>query len=783
MEKIELLAPVGSMESLYAAVNNGADAVYLGGPKFSARAKAIEFNNEKIKVAVDYCHSYGVEIYVTMNTILKQNELQDAIKYIGYLYEIGVDALIIQDLGLLNLIQEKYPKFEVHASTQMTIHNGEGALYYKDKGFTRVVLSRELNIKEIEYISRELGIETEIFVHGALCVSYSGQCLMSSMIGSRSGNRGKCAQPCRQEYRLVSNSMGERKGHLLSTKDTCTIDDIKDIIKSGTASLKVEGRMKRPEYVAGVVESYRSAIDKELKNKAYNIEEGKQTLLQLFNRGGFSNAYLKKHSGRDMMSFQIPKNTGIELGKVDEKGEVLLKEKITLFDGVGFGNKGFTVSKILLKGREVKEANKGEVVTLFPKGYKKGDVFFRTSSKELLDDLSEKVKPYYKKIGLHGEVTFKVGEPLKLKSSFMGNIYEVSGEIVEAAERKPLDKERIVEALKKSGDYPYKFKGIGFEYFEDGFVRIASLNNLRRELLDKILKEVTAKYRRRRPSGNEVDELIRSNFKETLDIDLLVTCTTRSQLNTLLEAGIKNIGVDLYSREKDSLKIKDIEEIKDANIYLLTPEIIKSEFNAVVSMIENAKVYIKGLITSNAGILNIYKDKVHIIGDYKLNIFNSEAVEFYRRDINIASLSLELNRREIKEIMKNNYNGIAYQLYGKTELMVSEYCPIGSTFGGKNKSKDCNLACTKDSFTLVDETNESFRVMTDVFCRSHILNGVALNLIGEKEELEEMGIKTFRIDFKDESSEDIRRVLDMVNGIEDIETKYYTKGCYRRGVE
>lgn len=784
MEKIELLAPVGSMESLYAAINNGADAIYLGGPKFSARAKAVEFDNEKMKIAVDYCHSYGVDIYVTMNTILKENEIKEAIRYIGYLYEIGVNAVIIQDLGLLKLIKERYPDFEVHASTQMTIHNGEGAIYFTNKGFKRVVLSRELNIKEIEHISKELGIETEIFVHGALCVSYSGQCLMSAMIGSRSGNRGKCAQPCRQEYRLVSSSTGnEKRGHLLSTKDTCTIDDIKEIIESGTASLKVEGRMKRPEYVAGVIETYRKAIDKEIKNKSYNAEEGKKTLLQLFNRGGFSNAYLKRDSGKDMMSFQIPKNTGIEIGKVDENGEVILKDSIVLGDGIGYGSKGFTLSKIILNGSEVREADKGDKVKLFPKGYKKGDVFYKTSSKTLFDELGEKIKPYNRKIGLHGEIIFKVGEPMILKTSLNGVKYEVYGEIVEKAEKKPLDKERISEALKKSGGYPYKFDGIGFESFEDGFIRIASLNNLRRDLLEKILKDVTAKFRRRRPKEDELNEAKKDEVKEPVDVELLVTCTTKTQLETLIKSGIKNIGVDLYSREKDSIKIKDIEGLDEVNIYLLTPEIIKSEFNGVVNTIEKCKGSLKGLITANAGIINIYKDKMDIIGDYKLNIFNYEALKFYREDINNLSLSLELNKREIKEIMKKNPRGIAYQLYGKTELMVSEYCPIGSTFGGKNKERNCNLACTRDSFTLVDETNEKFRVMTDVFCRSHILNGVALNLIGEKKELKDMGIDTFRVDFKDESSEDVLKVLDMIHGEVEIEGKYYTKGCYKRGVD
>ena len=333
MKKVEILAPAGSMESLYAAINNGADAIYLGGDKFSARAYASNFDNEKMKLAVDYAHSYGVFVYVTMNTLLKEEELKKAIKYVGYLYEIGVDALIIQDLGLYELIRERYKDFEIHASTQMSIHNGEGAIYFKDKGFHRIVLSRELSMDEIKHISTDLKIETEMFVHGALCVSYSGQCLMSSMIGGRSGNRGRCAQPCRMEYVLKGDKSPEEKsGYLLSPKDICTLEDVKGIINSGTYSLKIEGRMKRPEYVAGVVRNYRKAVVKELKKVEYDLQKGKSELLQLFNRGGFSKAYLNKNVGRDMMSFSFPRNTGIFIGKIDKNGEIILEEDIQLGD-------------------------------------------------------------------------------------------------------------------------------------------------------------------------------------------------------------------------------------------------------------------------------------------------------------------------------------------------------------------------------------------------------------------------------------------------------------------
>lgn len=778
MKKVELLAPAGSIESLYAAINNGADAVYLGGSKFSARAYASNFDNETMKKAVDYCHSYGVKIYVTMNTLLKEKELNEAIKYVGYLYEIGVDALIVQDLGLVKLIQEKYNDFEIHASTQVTIHNGEGALYFKEKGFTRIVLSRELSLEEIKHISKELNIETEIFVHGALCVCYSGQCLMSSMIGGRSGNRGRCAQPCRMEYTLKSNSLGERKAYLLSPKDMCTIENIKDIIDSGAYSLKVEGRMKRPEYVAGVVDNYRKAIDKEYYNKKFNVQNGKKVLLQLFNREGFSTAYLRKNIGRDMMSYRFPKNTGIEIGKVLDNGEIILKESLSLGDGIRFKDKGFTLSKILKNKQEVKRAEAGDKVTLFPKEYKKGEILYRTSSKELFSTLEETVKPYMKKISLRGEVEFKINSNIKIKTSFMGKNYEAEGEIVEEASNKPLDKERIINALKKSGEYPYKLENIEFSTFEEGFIRVASLNNLRRELFDRILKDVTSKYRRRRDIKEENEK---EDIKESKEISILYTCCTKEQLKTLADSGIKNIGVDLSLKSKDKILLKDLEEYKDLNLYIVTPEIIKQEFDFVVEEIEKVSKYIKGIVTSNAGIINVFKDKLDLIGDYKLNIFNSKALEFYKKDLNNVSLSLELNRKEIKEI--KDKRGALCAIYGKAELMVSEYCPIGSSFGGKCKDKECNGACMKDSFTLVDRMNEGFRVITDKYCRSHILNSLPLNLIDEVEDLKNIGIDSFRVDFKDENQKEVMEIIREINGYERADGKKFTKGHYRRGVE
>ncbi|PSM59765.1 peptidase [Clostridium diolis] len=786
MNKIELLAPAGSMESLIAAINNGADAIYLGGNKFSARAYASNFDNETMMKAVDYAHSYNVKVYVTINTILKQSELKEALKYAGYLYEIGVDAIIIQDLGLVKLIRDVYPDFELHASTQMTIHNAEGALYFREKGMQRIVLSRELTVDEIKYISKDLGIETEIFVHGALCVCYSGQCLMSSMIGGRSGNRGRCAQPCRMQYTLKGENFGERKAYLLSPKDTCFIDDMDAVIKSGTSSLKVEGRMKKPEYVAGVTRNYRKAIDKVLVNTKFDLQRGRQELAQLFNREGFAKAYLYKNVGKDMMSYNYPKNTGVYIGQVSNSGEVKLEASVSLGDGIRFNDDGFTLSKILNNNNEVKEAFKGETVKLFPTGgYKKGYKLYKMSDKKLYDELNDDLKPYKRKINLTGEIEFKVNAPLCIKAKYNKKEYRVYGEMVEEATNKPLTRERVEEALRKSGEIPYKFDKIIFDFFDDGFIRISSINNLRRELFEKILKEEISSYRRKRTEGT----IKEYNAKCQENLGYIYSCITKDQLKALLEDDkAQNIALDIFfSRQKHALNKNDLKNLyetsKDKNIYLKVPSIIKQEFNSIVKIIDELKPYIKGIITSNAGIIKIYKDKLFIIGDYKLNIFNKEAAEFYAQDVDIPFLSLELNRKEIKELMKHTNCNMGINIYGKTELMISEYCPMGSTFGNKSSKKECSGVCMKDNFKLIDRMNESFTVLGDNSCRSYILNSISTNLIDEMEELKSFNISNFRVDFKDESYDEVKDVLNQITRKAKNENNKYTKGHYKRGVE
>ena len=370
MKDVELLAPVGSFESLKAAVQNGADAVYLGGKDFSARASANNFDREELKEAVKYAHVRGVRVFVTTNTLIKQNELEDFIDYVKFLYDINIDALILQDIGAAMTIKKLLPDFELHASTQMVAHSLEDVKYLESVGFDRVVLARELNVDEIKNICDNTNVDIEVFVHGALCVCYSGQCLMSSMIGNRSGNRGRCAQPCRQRYTMIDIYTGEEISsdgdYLLSTRDLNAIEEINQVIDAGVYSLKIEGRMKKPEYVATVVGNYRQAMDEYLRTKKVNVSHDIMAdLYTIFNRK-FTKGLLLGEVGKDVMNSQVPNNQGLYIGRVVDYNKkakrlkIALEENLKKGDGINLG--GGVIGRII-KGKEITDIGyKGETI-------------------------------------------------------------------------------------------------------------------------------------------------------------------------------------------------------------------------------------------------------------------------------------------------------------------------------------------------------------------------------------------------------------------------------------
>ena len=358
MRDVELLAPVGSFEALKAAVQNGANAVYLGGKDFGARASANNFDRDELKEAVKYAHIRGVQVFVTTNTLRKENEIEDFLEYAKFLYDIDVDAIILQDIGMARLIKRELPDFELHASTQMVAHSLEDVKYLESVGFDRVVLAREVTVEEIKYICDNCKADIEVFVHGALCVCYSGQCLMSSMIGNRSGNRGRCAQPCRQRYELIDVYTGEvvnsNGDYLLSPRDLNAIEEIDKVIDAGVHSLKIEGRMKRPEYVATVIDGYRKTIDEYLATNKLNVsDETINDLYTIFNRK-FTKGLLLGDVGKDMMNSQLPNNQGLYVGTVVDYNKKAKRLKIklanTLKKGDGINLGGGTIGRIIKNG-------------------------------------------------------------------------------------------------------------------------------------------------------------------------------------------------------------------------------------------------------------------------------------------------------------------------------------------------------------------------------------------------------------------------------------------------
>lgn len=778
MKKIELLAPAGSMESLYAAVQAGCDAVYLGGSKFSARAYATNFTDDVMKDAVRYCHLYGVKIYITINTLIKDSEISEAIEYVGFLREIGVDALIIQDTGLAYLVKQNYPDVELHASTQMTIHNGEGAKFYKSQGYERIVLSRELSIEEIGFISKDLDIETEIFVHGALCVSYSGACLMSSIIGGRSGNRGRCAQSCRLPYDLVNKVTSEKKsGYLLSPKDLAFLEHIDKIIESGTSSLKIEGRMKRPEYVAGVVSIYRRAINAYYNKENFDYKEALKVLAQLFNREGFSSGYLFKNLGKDLMSYNFPRNTGIRVGVSKGNGNILLEDSIAVGDGIRSDEDGVIISSIVLKGKEVDRAFKGDLVKIKGLNAKGNVVIFKTSDEELLTKLSEYYKnPYEKKLKVQGRVSFKIDKPIEFIGIYNEKEFVVYGDIVQKAIKKPIEKEKLIASLEKTGNTVFQFSEIVIDEYEEGFLPISSINNVRRALIEKIEEDVL-----KREDKKEISK-INYNRKDKSVVEIpkvFVSVQNSEQLKACIDAGIKDIAVDVFMRKFNV----NLDDCKDINLYIKTSPIVKNEFSRVVSYIEKNLKYIKGIVTSNMGIVSYFKHKTDIYGDYKINIFNKYSLDFYKDYLKAATVSVELNKGELSNVAKNSPIGTMLLVYGKIEVMVSEYCPIGSVFGNLNEKSKCSTPCEDGEFALVDRKNAEFLVKSDKFCRSHIYNSVPINLLYNIKNIKNI-VHSIRFDFIDEDYETTYKVCkSFIEENDNLDSISSTKGHFKRGVE
>ena len=792
MNKPELLIPVGNFECLKAAVQNGADAVYLGASSFNARNSANNFDLDELKSAIDYAHLRNVKVHLTLNILIKNNEFEDAFKLAKFAYESGIDAIIVQDIGLAKYLIDTFPDLPIHASTQMTCHNLVGAKYLESMGFKRIVLSRELTLSEIEYIKDNVNIEIEVFAHGALCISYSGQCLYSSLIGGRSGNRGKCAQGCRLPYELLENNTVLDKGYLLSPRDLCTLDILPELLNTNIDSLKIEGRMKSPEYVATVARVYRKYIDKIINNKKFNIDsQDKKDLLQVFNRGNFSTGHLEDKSNKELIYKEKPNNTGIYIGNVsnynNSKGHItfILNDELSIGDTVTFENEPtiYRVSELMSNNKNLDTCNSKLKITIgrMKGNIKVGDKIFKLASRALSKSALESYSKENVRTSLKCILDLHLNKEMKLTliDNDGLNVQVSCEETPEQAIKSPISEERLKEQLNKTVNTPFTFSDIQINMDDNLYIpHISSINELRRNALNKYSDLIINKYKRK--SDFTFKEKESKKYVHNKNNICVLLNTLDLNYDYLKLDNIDKLYIPLkYFANNTYNEILNILSNK-FNLYIYMPVILKANYrNLFKNIIENClkKYNIKGFVISNIGELELlkkYRNKYEFIGNYALNVFNNYTINSL--DIDTYTLSVELNKDEINNICNNTKRKLELLVYGRIPLMTSNYCLLGKS----NKCyPECSQKCNiQNKYYLKDRINFKFRVVPDNIQTITTIYNSKINSI----DTHEINIDNLRIDILDENIEEINNIVNTVKEYKRFEGKDFTNGNLNKSV-
>ncbi len=801
---IEILAPAGSMEGLIAAVQGGCDAVYVGGEKFGARAFANNLNKENMIKAIEYAHLHHKKIYLTINTLVKESEFNQLYEYLLPFYVHGLDAVIVQDFGVLSFVSRTFPKLEIHASTQMTLTMAQGANQLKEYGVTRLVTSRELQLEEVKEIRKNTDLEIEAFVHGALCYSFSGQCLMSSMIGGRSGNRGRCAQPCRMQYRmeeLHGESYKRKWEFLLSPKDMCTIYDIPELVESGIDSFKIEGRMKRPEYAAMTAHLYRKYVDlyQRMGADAYKehmekhpqlLENDRKKLMDLYNRGGFSEGYYHQHNGKKLMSMERPNHSGVFVGCV--KAIVKNRAVIQLTDDIfaqdvleirseqGKNVYDFTVKDGVKRGSPY-EAN-------FKPGSKVmvGQKIYRTKNQSLLTSIQRTMIEKDSREPVRAYFYGKAKEPVMLTLSYGDIVVTEVGEIADVAEKQPISEEKIRKQLDKTKETPFYLEELQIDSYEDWFIPLGKLNELRRKAFVKLEREYSNSFLRSVvPCSEVVPNQTTKNERKT---EISVSVMKEEQFRTVVkEEQVTNIMIHFSLLEQKPDLLTSNRFTKNKKFYVVLPTVFRKKTYETFKKAEHPvklamqNESINGFVVKNLEELHYLKEeecaKEQIL-DYNMYVMNQETKYFWKnRGITDFTASLELNYQELKEL---NIAGDTMIVYGYIPLMTSAQCVVKNAAGCNNHS---------GYFRFSDKNGNVFYGKNFCSCCYNVIyNGKPLHLFEHLDEIEELGVKAIRLDFTMESGQEVERILKSyisklkeekdVNCVED-----YTKGHFKRGIE
>lgn len=720
---VELLAPVGNIEAFYAAIENKADAIYLGGKQFGARAYANNFSLDQLKEMIDYAHLFGVKVYVTVNTIVYDREFEELTKFLDFLYLNNCDAVIIQDLGVLNLISHRYPDFEIHASTQMNVQSVEEAILLKDLGVKRIVVAREIDINQIRKIKEATNLEIEVFVHGALCVSCSGNCYMSSIIGKRSGNRGRCAQPCRLPYTLDNEN-----GYLISPKDLYSLPRIKELIEAGIDSFKIEGRMKRPEYVAQITNSYRKAIDGD-----FDEAEEELNLRKIFNRD-FTKGFLFNEEDKDFINKEASNHQGILIGKVvfNRNNQVKIKLNYPLSKNdsirlVGSTTDAITINQMYKNGVLIQDAKSGDVISLRSHidGLMGADVYLTTSYSQI-SKLEKSYKEKLRKLLINGVVDLfnnKIRLRLEYKDYYIEKLSDV-----EVEEPKTVGtNDRIITQVSKLKDTVFEFENLTININKPIFINIKAINDLRRNAIDELTRKIINKYPNRKICNTY--NLKVKDLKENAP-KMIVKVRTLEQLQVALNYNLEV----LYITDLSLLSyIKD----KNIDVYYVEPR----------AGIEREK-YPINVVASRLGRYLDFRTSIY------MNTTNALAVNLLE-NLNATSIgiSLEMSIDQIEELVYNykklfhrNPN-LEVNVYGRYELMMLKY----------------NLGLNKEDLdgrkSLVDRKDYNFPLLLEAGYVK-VLNSKKLHLIDYLDKLKALNISPI-IDFSIETKEEVEEVLDI----------------------
>ena len=807
---MELLAPAGTMENFMAALESGADAIYLGGKVFNARAHAANFGIDELREAVRLAHILDVSVYVTVNILIGDTELGELENYLKDLDSIGVDAIIVQDLAVAEIAKRVAPNIHLHGSTQMTAATLDAVRFYESLGFTRVVLARELSLKEIQHICKHCKAEIEVFVHGALCVCYSGQCLMSSFIGGRSGNRGACAQPCRLPYELL-DSKGEsvlpkHEAYLLSPKDLNYSEHMNELVAAGVTSFKVEGRMKKVSYVRQVIGTYREILD-----EASIHENQRKTLASGFNRG-FSTAYLEDTVGRQMMTVVAPNHQGKPIGEsYTKKGEVYLSLTEPIEQGslvkILQSNGSVTyytvddewtcVSDTLYKGRPAEGLAVGQLyLASTPKN---------TKSRGLQEFTRKYDMSVYLSVGSNGETNYT--ELTAILDS--GLSVTVTNEYVPAiANKVPTSLEKVTEQLGRLGNTLFR---LSYVDIPDGpYMWPASvLNALRRDavtaLETALITHHVESWQALQVTG-DVDYDFKAQHELSYDTCPMISARVDEieGVKAAISGGAQKIvfGGDRLSRIPYALSIYD--EVarlcaqSDVICTFATPRVVKDD------EVEAYKHTLEAIVQAHPDSISIHVPQAllwlrelgytgAIEADTGLNIFNTPTLHFWEQlHISCVNPSQELTLKQITELAKHSHVPIETMIHGYTEMMISEYCAIAS-FVGTGSKVNCPMPCVKESYSLKDRKGEIFPIRTDPYCRMHIMNSHEMDMRAYVPMLLQKGISILRIDGRHMKPSYVKDIVSQYVGIAtgtmeappkkiDSQGESITRGHYFRGI-